>query len=156
MLTGLLLLMCSNSYSFALAAENFDRYKVAFILNFVKYIENSSGDDTICIINNPEIYDIMKSKPNVKSLDSVSADMKSCALIYISKKDSDKIPELISAISGKQIITVSDATGFANKGGIIELFEDAGKLRFALNMKKATSLKLKVNSKLVEIADKTI
>ena len=66
------------------------------------------------------------------------------------------ITELLSATSGKPIITVSDSTGFATKGGIIELFEDAGKLKFALNMKKAAALKLKVNSKLVEIADKTI
>ncbi len=151
-----LLSFCGSSYSFALAGDATDKYKAAFLFSFVKYIENDTGHNNICIVDDAELFSLIKSKPNAKILSADSPELRNCALVYVDRQSSDKISSVLKNTAGQQVITVSDSANFINKGGIVEMFEDSGKLKFILNIKKATALKFKVNSKLVEIADKTL
>ena len=50
---------------------------------------------------------------------------------------------------------MSDTDNFvSNNGGIIEIYEKSGRLRYSINLKKAKSQDIVINSKLIETADK--
>lgn len=49
-------------------------------------------------------------------------------------------------------LSVSDATGFARTGGIIEFYVDSGRMRFAINVDAAQRSGLRLSSRLLGLA----
>ena len=50
------------------------------------------------------------------------------------------------------VLTVGDGKGFSHAGGIIELFVEGGKMRFAINMDAAERAGLHLSSRLLGLA----
>ncbi len=49
-------------------------------------------------------------------------------------------------------LTVGEATGFAQRGGIINLMREENRLRFEVNVTAAAQTRLKISSKLLALA----
>jgi len=56
-----------------------------------------------------------------------------CDLLFISQSEKDRIPEIISSVEGKPILTVSDSDEFSGKGVIINMFVTNNKVRFEID-----------------------
>lgn len=133
----------------------------------VKYIDlGKSKNIKLCIAGNPTLHSIIKKyvdkKPNnkiskVKSFKKANKEILSCDFLYASSSEPDLAMKSISMASNakNKIATISDVTDFANnKNGLIHIFEDKGRIKFGLNLKKAKSELIKINSKLIESASK--
>jgi hypothetical protein len=61
----------------------------------------------------------------------------------------------LAGLTTLPILTVSDAKGFAKTTGIIELYSNAGQLRFLINVDAAGRSGLRLSSKLLNLAKVT-
>lgn len=77
-----------------------------------------------------------------------------CHVLFIaaSKQDSS----VFAALEGKPVLTVSDAGGFADKGGMIGFEIIEGKVRYNINNKAFGQAHIKVDAQLLEIANKVV
>jgi hypothetical protein len=73
-------------------------------------------------------------------------------LLFISRSEGSRASELLHQVRTLPILTVSEIPEFADRGGMIEMYEDTGTLRFAINPTAAKGAGLKISSKLLALA----
>jgi YfiR/HmsC-like len=78
-------------------------------------------------------------------------DISNCHILFVNP--AVKIKEVITAVNGRTILTVSDADVFAKAGGMIEFFMAGNKIRFKINVKAAKAAGLNISSKLLRLAE---
>ena len=142
--------------------------KAAFLYNFAKFIEwpaptftTPGADFTIGVLGqNPfgPVLDqmlrdkqvqqravIIKSSPDISTL----AD---CQLLFISASEAARLDQIMHAVQGHSILTVSEIEGFARRGGIIQLVTQASQIRFIINIDAAHRAGLQVSSQILKLA----
>jgi len=75
-----------------------------------------------------------------------------CDVLYISQQEHRKLDYLLGLIDNKRVLTVSDDASFIEHGGLIQLVEQAGRLRFRINLPLLQSAELQLSSKLLRLA----
>jgi hypothetical protein len=59
--------------------------------------------------------------------------------------------QIVESVAGKPVLTVGDSQGFAERGVLINLFEDRGYLRFDINTAAVQASPLKFSSRLLRL-----
>ena len=80
-------------------------------------------------------------------------DPRNCSILFISQSERDRAAEIVSSLKGRSVLTVSDIDGFANLGGMIELFTEKNKIHMLINLEAVRAANLKVSSKLLRVAE---
>jgi len=80
--------------------------------------------------------------------------LEGCHLLFISQSEEKPMNELAAFTDKMQILTVSDISGFAGKGGVIEFVMEENKIRFDINVVSAERKGLKISSQLLQLARK--
>ena len=62
--------------------------------------------------------------------------------------------EILAALKGRNILTVSDIDDFTKDGGIIRFVTENNKIRFKINMEAAKTANLRLSSKLLSAAER--
>ena len=75
-----------------------------------------------------------------------------CHLLYINYTKEEQIIETIAALANRSILTVSDAPGFNELGGIIRFYTEQNKIRLQINTDVAKLAQLTISSKLLNVA----
>lgn len=83
-----------------------------------------------------------------------SEDEIGCAILFVGTSEQDHLDSLLSAVAGKPTLTVSDATGFLDHGGMIQFLLVGDRVRFAINLKAASKCNLSFSSELLKVAAK--
>jgi hypothetical protein len=150
--------------------------KAAFVYNFAKFISwpsnaFSTGDAplTIGILGQdpfgPILRDLLAGKTAGQrklAIKYLKRDdpIEGCHLLFISRSEKDRVLEILGAVDGKSVLTVSEVDNFARQGGIINLLVVGDSIRFEINPEAAEKAGLKISSKLgtlgtvVKTADK--
>jgi YfiR/HmsC-like len=142
--------------------------KAAFLLNFANFVEwpadalGSGQRLSLCVIGDNAVADALEQTIKGRSVDdhaltllvikTADGPTGSCHLLYISGFDTKRSDELLFALTGAPIFTVSDDVRFAEKGGVAQLIVENGRVRFAVNMDAARRAHLKISSKLLSLA----
>lgn len=117
-----------------------DELKGAYLINFVKFarFEEKVSDMTICIVDRPQVYEYINEKLpstindiniNIKNLSNTD-DINSCNIVYTS--------QLGEQINFYSFLTITDSGG----GGIIEFIELDNRLKFTVDVRKASQAKV--------------
>ena len=139
--------------------------RAAFIRNFAKFAEwpHDSRDPRVfmfCIIGDPataaSLERSLRQRPaplaisvaKVKPEDAPGA----CQLIYATGLDTRQKEQLLNRVNGRPVFTVSDAAGFAEQGGVAQLFVEGGRMRFAINQAAAHRAHLALSAQLLTLA----
>jgi hypothetical protein len=151
------------------------RVKAAFMYNFGKFVEwpatafasNNAplvigvlgGDpfhgDCERIVANKSINGHPVIVRHISHPDSVGQasgypDMKSCHILFISASGSDNMPDILDALKGASVLTVTDNLDhFATSGVIINFVMENQSVRFEINDNAARRAGLKISSKLL-------
>jgi hypothetical protein len=48
--------------------------------------------------------------------------LKDCHVVFISKSETERVPEILGDLDSAPVLTVSETQGFAQRGGIISLY----------------------------------
>ena len=75
-----------------------------------------------------------------------------CDTLFVSQSESDRWPEILEATKRGGVLTVSDAPGFAESGGMIAFERDSRKIQIEINLGAAESARLQISSKLLKLA----
>jgi hypothetical protein len=78
-------------------------------------------------------------------------DLRGCQLVFISQSESHRLDNLLSLLGTQPVLTVSEANGFARRGGIIGFYSDGNKVRFEINADAGRQRGLKLSSELLRL-----
>jgi hypothetical protein len=151
------------------------RVKAAFLYNFGKFVE--WPDAAFASTNAPLVIGVLGGDPfhgdcerivGNKNINghpvivrqishSVSAgqasgypDLKSCHILFISASGSDNLPDILDALKGAKVLTVTDNLDhFATSGVIINFVMENQSVRFEINDEAARRAGLRISSKLL-------
>jgi hypothetical protein len=139
--------------------------KAALIFNFAKFTEWPSqpagsriaacvvGDDSVAaalvrIVGGQAIG----GHPFDVSRPQESGTWKTCQVLFIAVAESGRAASGLGGIRSVPVLTVSDSKGFAESGGIIELYVENDRMRFAINVDAAERAGLHLSSHLLQLA----
>ena len=62
-----------------------------------------------------------------------AADTANCRIVYLIPSKDTPVRSLLAALAGSNVLTVSDAPGFTQQGGMIQFVLDGNRVRFEIN-----------------------
>ena len=80
------------------------------------------------------------------------AEVKDCQILFIDRSETARLGEIIAALRGRSILTVSDADDAAKRGVIIQFVTDNNRIRLRINAAAARADGLTISSKLLRPA----
>jgi hypothetical protein len=139
--------------------------KAAFLFRFSKFVEwpaDSTGSSplTLCVLDDQAVEDALGQLVNGPVNGRVAAvakggrnrPVRGCHLIYIGDSDPARVAATLDELKGVPILTVGEGDDFARAGGMIGLFVEDGRMRFAINPEAAQRAGLHLSSKLLSLA----
>ncbi len=141
--------------------------KAVFLFNFAQFIEwpstaltTNTGPFRIGVLgDNPfgtfleETVrgEAIKNHQIVVQRAQEAAELKGCQLIFISKSEKKRLPEILTSLDSAAVVTVGEVEGFAQNGGIINFYIEDKKVRFEINPAAAHRAGLKLSSQLLSL-----
>ncbi|MBT3012427.1 MAG: YfiR family protein [Candidatus Thiodiazotropha sp. (ex Lucina aurantia)] len=167
-LITLLALGCINFAAFAEQQQGEENLlKAAFIFNFAKFARWPDGkwsEDKpslkICSIGYDELANTL-SRLNGKTLrehpvqimqKQETDQLDVCHVLYLANSLKYEAIEITDLLQVKPILTVSEIPGFAESGGMIELYQRDGRIRFKVNLDITREAGLDLSSRLLKLA----
>ncbi len=75
-----------------------------------------------------------------------------CQILFVSASEEGHLKEILDVLDGSSVLTVSDIPRFSEQGGMIEFVLNKGKVRFEVNLRKASDAGLTLSSDLLRVA----
>ena len=145
--------------------------KAAFIYNFTKFVmwpQQGSYSDAesfnVCILGDDRLT-AAASTIQGKSVQGKVLQIKyitnagengECEIIFLAISNTERLQQALETIKGTRVLSVGDSNDFVDNGGIIGLFVENNKVRFDINQLAADDSGLKINSRLLELANRVI
>ncbi len=141
------------------------RVKAVFLFNFAQFVEwppEAFNDPA-----KPFIIGILGTDPFGSDLDAVVrgetaaqrplvieryhsvADLQNCNILYIARTEIGHLPQILSALKGRSVLTVSDADSADQSGVMIRLLNQSNRIRMQIDVGAAKAASLTISSKLL-------
>jgi hypothetical protein len=142
--------------------------KAAFLYNFAKFTEwpalPPGSPIVLCVVGGDAIASALVETVKGQDINGHALEVwrtqespswRSCHLLFIADAETRKAASGLAGIKTLPVLTVSDGKDFSQGGGIIELFVEGGRMRFAINMDAAEVSGLRLSSRLLGLAKVT-
>ena len=80
-------------------------------------------------------------------------DIDRCNILFIGRSDAEHLHEVLGAVRGQSVLTVTDIDGAEREGAIIVLYNQNNRIRMRINLPEARASELTISSKLLRPAD---
>ena len=161
-LTALVFAMSARPRAQTAAAHDL---QAAFLLNFARFTEwpvSVRGESIVmCVFGDERLTDALTLALRGQTIEGrplqavdigAEGDVAQCQVLFAGKSSiGDGLP-LLRAASRLPVLTVSDRKGFASTAGMVELFVEDGRMRFAINVDAARRSHLTLSSRLLGLA----
>ena len=142
--------------------------KAAFLYNFAKFViwpqetfPDSISPMTVCILGKDPFGSALEALKEKKvqerhlSIRRVAKieEIERCNVLFVSESEKDNLAAIFVAARKRHVLTVGDMQGFAQAGGIINLFTRESRIRFEINTDAAERSSLKISSKLLRLGE---
>ncbi len=139
----------------------------AFLYNFARFTEwpvdvlPVTAPLVLCVVNDSEVARFLGRAVQGKRINGrrmkvrrAGADdlLGECQLLYASGLDLNRARQVLEAVKGAAVLTVSDLADFAEMGGTAKLFMDGERMRFAVNVDAALRANLRISAQLLNLA----
>ena len=141
-----------------------DKLKVVLVGKVGKYVTWNNQDNKnfiITILNNRngDLFDkIYKNKKinkrfiELKYIENIG-ELSTTNILFISLDNSKNLQEILKKTANKNILTVSVIRGFAQKGGMLQIYFLSQKPKIRINLDVSKKENLKIKSSLLRISD---
>ncbi|HWA10945.1 MAG TPA: YfiR family protein [Opitutaceae bacterium] len=164
-----LLSLRAPAASVELAAAREYQVKAVFLFNFAQFVDWPPA--AFAEPNTPLVIGVLGDDPFRNYLDETVRgetanarpivierfrrveDIKTCHVLFISRSETGRLDQIFANLRGRNILTVGDAEGFAQHGGMIRFVIDNNKVRFRINLEAAKAANLTISSKLLRPAE---
>jgi hypothetical protein len=163
----LLLLFGAAAYGAEPLAEY--RVKAVFLFNFAQFVE--WPQQTFRAPEAPFVIGILGNDPFGSELDTVVkgetvgqrrlqveryrnvSELQDCNILYIARNEIEHLPQILAAVRGRSILTVSDADDADQSGVMIRLLTQRNHIRMQIDVGAAKRDNLTISSKLLRPAE---
>ena len=139
--------------------------KAAFLFNFAKFTNWPAFEPgaplELCVVGDNRVataladtvrgHQVGDRLVRVREMGS-DGPLQSCHMLFVSKSETRSAQGVLDGLKTLPVLTVSDDRGFSRSAGIVELFIDSGRMRFAINIKAGTRSGLHLSSRLLGLA----
>lgn len=163
-MAGLLLLAIMDG---ARAAESVPEYelKSAFLYNFALFTEwpqRPGNVLSLCLFGYDRFgraVELIEGKPVRQAVIRIRhpgslAELRDCHMLFIADSELPQLREILGAIKGAPVLTVTDSKGAARDGAMINLMLVGQRVTFEVNTAAAQAAGLNLSSKLLRLAHK--
>jgi len=164
-----LLLVCAARLEAQAAKASEAQVKAVFLFNFAQFVDwppeavpDSQAPLVIGILGDDPFGDLLDATVRgehrgarpfaVRRFQRVE-DITRCDILFIGRPEADRPEEILARLKNRPILTVSDADGFAERGGMIRLVTDRSRIRLQLNLTATEAAHLTISSKLLRVAE---
>jgi YfiR/HmsC-like len=148
--------------------------KVLFIHNFAKYtvwpqealsetnnvftlgiVGNNLPDEALRLIRDKTIKNRdlrIKKFGSVKEALSQQRELELCQVVFVSASEGNDLSELFKLLKKASVLTIGEADGFLDRGGIINFVVAKNKVNFEINSAAAQRANLKLDTQLLKLA----
>ncbi len=145
--------------------------EAAYLFNFGKFVtwpgsRPASPDHfDICVFGKDPFGEVLDATVSGESISGKAIkvlrlarlqEASACNILFISTSEESHLPAILQVAQNLSVLTVSDIGHFAERGGIIGLVPQQGRIRFEVNMKAAEHCHLQLSSELLKVAVKVI
>ena len=131
------------------------------IAKFISWGDNTSKTLDITVFNNKfgtyfdDLYQDKKIKGKnvvINYIDKIE-QIKDTHILYICDSDFNTLNNIFNHTKNKKIVTISDIRGFAQKGGMVQIYQKNQKLKLKINLNIVNQKNIKIKSSLLRIVD---
>lgn len=115
----------------------------------VTVFNNTYGDLFEKVFSNKQINSKKIQIKYVTSIDKID----DTTILYIANVSSESLSAILKKVENKNILTVSDMRGFAEKGGILQVYIASQKAKLKINLDAANKEDIKIKASLLRIAE---
>lgn len=139
--------------------------KAAFLYNFAKFAEwpalPSGAPIVVCIVGDDGLAAAVVETVRGQNINGHTLEVRRpqnsvtwpvCHLLFIADAETRRSAGGLGGIKTLPVLTVSDDKGFSQADGIIELYVEGGRMRFAINVDAAERSGLHLSSRLLGLA----
>jgi hypothetical protein len=141
--------------------------KAAILYNFAKYVEwpagalaEPPGPLVLCIVGDHPFGDALaqiegrpvQERPLAIHLASEVDSLGTCNVVFLCSSESRSVDAVLERYRDQSVLTVADIEGFAQRGGIIDMFMVRDSVGFTVNLDAARNADLVVSSRLLALA----
>jgi hypothetical protein len=139
--------------------------KAAFLYNFAKFAEwpalPAAAPIVVCVVGDDGIATAFAETVRGQNISGHTLEVshskdntawRGCQLLFVADRESKQFAAAKGGIKGQPVLTVSDSKGFAQAGGVIELFIEDGRVRFAINLDAMEQTGVRLSSRLLGLA----
>lgn len=145
------------------------RVKAVFLFNFAQFVEWPA--DTFTDPGQPFVIGVLGKDPFGSELDTVVrgetvaqralvveryhnvGELHNCNILYIARSEIGHLPQVLEALQGRSVLTVSDADGDDQTGVMIRLVNRSNRVRLQIDVGAAKAGHLTISSKLLRPAE---
>jgi hypothetical protein len=153
----------------AVAAPNEYQVKAVFLFNFSRFVEWPAS--AFAAPDAPFVVGVFGHDPFGSDLDEVvkgenvngrplvirrvksPAEAADCQILFIHQSEQSRLPAVLKAVDRHSILTVSDLPGSAQRGVMIRLVTEHGRVRMRINVESVRAATLVISSNLLRAAE---
>ena len=144
------------------------KVKATYLFNFAQYVEwpasafpSAGAPITIGVLGSDEFGSFLDelvqgATVGGRPLHIIRSrqvdELKTCQVLFVSRSESARLAETLSALGDSGVLTVGESAGFAGRGGIIGFVLDGDKVRFEVNLGAAQRKGLKLSAQLLRLS----
>lgn len=167
-LLGTAVFLAVSTPSHAQSVEDEYRVKAAFLFHFTQLVEWPRGAEPsdaplfLCVFGVDPFRGELDTAVEGKHISGrplsvrrirQAQDFVGCHVLFVGKNNDDKrVLVLLAGVRGSPVLTVGEADGFLEAGGIVRFCLDGGKVRFEINRPAADAAGLRISSRLLLLA----
>ena len=142
--------------------------KAAYLYNFSKFIEwpgssmkQTQGTFIIGVLGKDPFGGFLEQVIEGKNVRGAIMTIKRfhrldelqyCNILFISASETSNLSKIFDSLKNENILTVSDMPEFIRNGGMIQLYAENNKIRFAIHVGATERSNLKLSAKLLNLA----
>lgn len=166
LLWGSIVALCTPSWVHAQQPSEY-QVKATYLYNFSQFVQwppkatAASNSFDICVLgqdpfgstlNTILANETIAGKRVAARRISNSQDAVNCRVLFISSSESGRIKEILNALEGASVLTVSDLPQFTVHGGMLQFLLMDDRVRFEVNLAAAERAGLSLSSELLKVA----
>lgn len=166
----------SASASMAAAAPEY-RVKAVFLFQFAQFVEwpgaamaSERAPDAapfeICVLGEDPFHEYLDETVQGEAVkgrqltvrryhraEELPQELENCSILFIARSETDQLDSILGVLRGRSVLTVSDSSRFAERGGAIQFVTINNKIKLRINAEAAKAAQLTISSKLLGLAD---
>lgn len=144
--------------------------KATWLLNFVRFTEFPTN--AFASKESPIVVGVLGKDPfgdeleralggkvakgrhfEIRKVSSEREEMQGCHVLFIASSEKRRMRDLCEQVRKMPVLTVSDVDGFLEQGGVINFLLKRDALRFEISVSSAQAAGLRLDARLLELAD---